>query len=100
MLTKEDVDKMTATEIGNEMHRLHQIKYKDFPKQDPSEDVVADYQLLNEKIKEPFKIIDYLVNFITPNFVDCHHNMLYVWYSLSAINKDMRALGYEGYDDK
>ena len=66
MLTKGEVDKMTTTKTGNEMHRLHQIKYKDFPKQDPQEDVGTDYQLLYDKIRQSFKIIDSLVNSITP----------------------------------
>ena len=47
------------------MH-LHQIKYKDFPKQDPQEDVGTDYQLLYDKIRQSFKIIDSLVHSITP----------------------------------
>ena len=89
---------MTTTKIGNEMHKLQQIKYKDFPKQDCPGDV-ADYQLLYDKIRQCFKIIDSLVNSFTLNFVDHQCNMLHVQYSLSVINKDTKALGYEGYDD-
>ena len=50
--------------------------------------------------KKAFKMIDYIVNSITQDFVDHQQNMLHVWHSLSAINKDMKSLGYKSYDDK
>ena len=45
-------------------------------------------------------MIDYIVISITQDFVDYQQKMLHVWYSLSAINKDLKSLGYKGYDAK
>ena len=98
MLMEEEIDNMTVLEIQNEMHRLNKIRHKNFPKED--ENNLADFYLLSQKAKKVFKIIDYIVNSITQDFVDYQQNMLHVWYSLSAINKDLKSLGYKGYDDK
>ena len=98
MLTEKEIDNMTVLEIGNEMHRLNKIRCQNFPKED--QDNLADFYLLSQKAKKAFKMIDYIVNSITNDFVDHQHNMLHVWYSLSAINKDMKELGYKGYNIK
>ena len=45
-------------------------------------------------------MIDYIVNSKTQDFVDHQQKMLHVLYSLSATNKDLKSLGYKGYDDK
>ena len=80
------------------MHRPNKIRCKNFPKED--EDNLANFYLLSQKAKKAFKMIDYIVNSITQDFVDHQQNMLHVWHSLSAINKDMKSLGYKSYDDK
>ena len=98
MLTEEEIDNMTVLEIRNEMHRLNKIRHKNFPKED--EDNLADFYLLSQKAKKTFKMIDYIVNSVTQDFLDHQRNLLHVWYSLSAINKAVKSLGYKGYDDK
>ena len=45
-------------------------------------------------------MIDYIVDSITQDFADHQRNMLHEWYSLSAINKDLKSLGYKGYEEK
>ena len=95
MLTEDEIDNMTVLKIQNEMHRLNKIRCKNFPKED--EDNLADFYLLSQKVKKALEMIDYIVNSITQDFVDHQHKMLHVWYSLSAINKDLK---YKGYDDK
>ena len=59
---------MTVLEIQNEMQRLNKIRCKNFPKED--EDNLADFNLLSQKAKKAFKMINYIVNSITQDFVD------------------------------
>ena len=92
---EDKIDNMTVPEIQNEMHK---IRRKNFLKED--EDNLADFYMLSQKVKKAFEMIDYIVNSITQDFVDHQQKMLHVWYSLSAINKDLKSLGYKGYDDK
>ena len=96
MLTEDEIDNMTVLEIQNELHTLNKIRHKNFPKED--EDNLADFHLLSQKVKKAFEMIDYIFNSITQDFVDHQRKMLHVWYSLSAIYKDLKSLGYKGYD--
>ena len=65
---EEEIDNMTVLEIQNEMCRLNKIRHKNFPKED--EDNLANFYLVSKKAKKAFKMIDYIVNSITQDFVD------------------------------
>ena len=76
MLTKAEVSMYTTKKVLSESNRLHRLKYKDFPKKDPPDEVLADYELLWEELWLHIQIIKQLVNLITPEFVETQRKAL------------------------
>ena len=63
MLTKADVSTQPPTrKVLSELNRLHKLKYKNVPKKDPPNEVLADHELVREELQKCCQIIKYLVN--------------------------------------
>ena len=85
MWTQEDSAKLTTSEVYAELRKLHGIKYHGnyFPYREPPQELNEDLDLFRTEFSNRVQLIKYLVNCVTPEFMEKQRMYLNVWYDLN-----------------